>query len=244
MITSVAFFIVQDVFFSVAWVSILSFAVFGILGEWRHPDFDKNVFLQEYYQMLISTSTSSLFMTLAHRYLPDGYYDNPVAYGVGYLLLSTVAYVLMFDMINYWCHRLLHVPWFYKHFHSLHHSYRPVMSMSWASISVVDTLIISLLPIWVPIGILNLVGYGIWRGMFYIAMTIIMIQSLYFHSIWGHVIPEKWRYLALVDNRDHLKHHIYHRCNYANVFKFWDWIMNTYTTDKTVHLVKKYDFEK
>lgn len=206
---------------------IVPFTIAGIsvsfyMNEFRHQKFDFSVYLEEYVQAIqVILLGSTIFYITDHK-LPNlmyEIYDSSV-----YILFSTIIYIILFDAFNFWLHRLMHTRFLYRHFHSVHHQYRPVMCISASAISLVDGLILGQTPIWLPVFLLYYFGHGIYRPAFYLLNVFITLWSFYIHSINDHKINRS----ILVDNCDHLKHHHLTRCNYGNMFKYWDVICGTY----------------
>ncbi|OMH85355.1 C-5 sterol desaturase erg31 [Zancudomyces culisetae] len=50
-------------------------------------------------------------------------YDDLHQYGLTYLVLSGVGFIIFTDFCIYWVHRIEHHPLFYATFHKLHHKW-------------------------------------------------------------------------------------------------------------------------
>lgn len=213
-------------------MALASFTVVALLinvymKEYKHPDFDSKMYMTELYQSFVSMTVSGISMEITKFFVPGVFYSPPLEYGLFYLLISSLAYILMFDTLNYWMHRLFHVKFLYSRFHALHHQFRPVMGSSSAAISVIDSLVVGQIPVWIPLCILYAFGSGLAEISFYAMMTFILVWSMYLHAIVGHKLSKPLNYI-FVDNSDHLNHHHRSRCNYGNLFRFWDWFCGTY----------------
>lgn len=193
------------------------------MKEYKHPDFDSKMYMLELYQSFVSMTVSGIAMETTKYFVPGVFYSDPLEQGALYLVASSVGYILMFDTLNYWMHRMFHMRIFYSRFHALHHQFRPVMGSSSAAISVIDSLVVGQIPVWIPLYLLSKFGYGLASVSFYASMTFILVWSMYLHAIVGHNLSSR----IFVDNSDHLKHHHLSRCNYGNLFRFWDWFCGT-----------------
>ncbi|OMJ13966.1 C-5 sterol desaturase erg31 [Smittium culicis] len=120
-------------------VFIMSYIVLFYLGTagleyyfiYDKDNFKHPKFLKDQVRMEISTSLKAFptitILTIPWIYMEiNGYtqlYDDPFKYGIGYLILSPVLFILFTDFLIYWVHRILHHPLFYVRFHKLHHKW-------------------------------------------------------------------------------------------------------------------------
>lgn len=209
---------------TIASYTLSSALVSWALGEFKHKDFKLSKYLEEYRASVQAFAiTSSVGVLLEHNY-PDVLYSEPSKHGYPYLIGSVVSYIFVLDGLNYWTHRLLHLPWFYRNFHYYHHKFRPVLTTGAAAVSVVDMIIGGQGPTWVPLLILKYCGHGLHKTSFYVIMLVMMVLSSYTHSCIDHRIKRT----ILTDNRDHLHHHRVTNSNYGAILRIWDWICRTY----------------
>ena len=147
---------------------------------------------------------------MANGYAPAiTFADNPVWFVLALILLPVWS-----AFHFYWVHRLLHVPFLYRHVHSLHH--RNVNIGPWSGLSMhpVEHLLYlsSLMIHWVvashPI---HLVFHVIYQGPG-AAMT---------HTGYEDLLIKDKRRLAL-GTFYHQLHHRYYECNYGNQEMPWD----------------------
>lgn len=204
--------------------SVMGVAVAWWMGEFKHKSFNSSMYWMEYWASMRIMAVTGVVGAITNELAPLALYSHPLEHGTLYLVKSAIIYTFLFDCLNFWTHRLLHTKWLYRNFHAYHHMFRPVMTMSAAAISVVDTLIIGQIPIWGPLVLLKYFGSGMWTGSFYGLTILITIYSIYLHALIGHKIEGG----IIVDNADHLKHHHLTQCNYGNLFRIWDWICGTY----------------
>ena len=141
--------------------------------------------------------------------------SNPV-----WFVLSLVLLPIWSAFHFYWVHRLLHVPFLYKHVHSLHH--RNVSIGPWSGFSmhpVEHLLYVSSLCIhWiVPSDPILVIFHVIYLGPG-AAMT---------HTGYEDLLIKDKRRLAL-GTFYHQLHHRYYECNYGNQEMPWDRWFGTY----------------
>ena len=147
---------------------------------------------------------------MANGYVPVvTFAQNPVWFVLGFVLLPIWS-----AFHFYWVHRLLHVPFLYRHVHSLHH--RNVNVGPWSGISmhpVEHLLYFSSLLIHcvVPGHPLHLAFHVVYQGPG-AAMT---------HTGYEDLLIRDKRRLAL-GTFYHQLHHRYYECNYGNQEMPWD----------------------
>lgn len=140
-----------------------------------------------------------------------------------------IAFNLIEDTIFYWIHRLLHLPWFFKHIHVKHHqfdaAYGHTFSLNGEYAHWMENLFNDLLPLlsgpWLcrPVSI----------ELFWLWIIFRQIRSADAHS--GYVFPwHPLRSLRLIYQGPvgHLHHHTLggRRHNFGS-YKFWDYLMGT-----------------
>ncbi|MGB7244711.1 MAG: sterol desaturase family protein [Sulfitobacter sp.] len=135
--------------------------------------------------------------------------DNPVWFVLGIVMLPIWS-----AFHFYWAHRLLHIPFFYKHVHSLHH--RNVNIGPWSGLSMhpVEHLIYlsSICIHWVVAShTVHLIFHVLYQGPG-AAMT---------HTGYEDLLVKDKRKLAL-GTFYHTLHHRYYECNYGNQEMPWD----------------------
>ena len=150
------------------------------------------------------------YWILAQDLLPSiPFLDNPAG-----LLLGFVFVPLWSAFHFYWIHRLLHVPFMYKRFHSLHH--KNVNIGPWSGIAmhpVEHALYISSLCLhWVVyLHPVHLIFHVVWLGP----------GAAMSHTGYENLLIKDKRRLAL-GTFYHQLHHRYFECNYGNQEMPWD----------------------
>ncbi|MGJ4754635.1 sterol desaturase family protein [Leptospira kmetyi] len=151
-------------------------------------------------------------------------YDDVSDYGIGYLIFSVFALILLHDTYFYWTHRMMHHKLLFKSFHLVHH--KSTNPSPWAAFSfhpleaIVESGIIPLASLVLPLHQGAMI-------VFFVYMT-----SL---NVLGHLSYElfpSWFLRSRFTNwhnttTHHNMHHKYFNCNYSLYFNFWDKVMGT-----------------
>ena len=158
---------------------------------------------------------------MANGYAPTiTFAENPVWF-VAALVLLPIWSAFHF----YWVHRLLHVPFMYRHFHALHHRNVNVGPWSGMSMHPVEHLLYHstlLIHFVVPLHPIHLV-YGVVYNGPGAAMT---------HTGYEDLLVRDKRRLAL-GTFYHQLHHRYYECNYGNQEMPWDRWFGTFHDGST-----------
>ena len=167
--------------------------------------------------VLLLTAFQVLIMwAMSNGYAPTlTFADSPVWFVIAIILLPIWS-----AFHFYWIHRLLHVPFLYKHVHSLHHrnvNIGPWSGMSMHPVELIlyhSTLLIHFVA---PLHPIHLFYGVIWNGPG-AAMT---------HTGYEDLLIKDKRRLAL-GTVYHQLHHRYYECNYGNQEMPWDRWFGTY----------------
>ena len=138
-------------------------------------------------------------------------------------LLKVIGFYLITDTLFYWGHRLLHLKFFYKNFHYLHHKYINPKPVSGAFVHVVEYFVCYSFPYFLGNIILDLT----------LLEFCIVISMGYLHNVHdhcGHKFP--WDIFNFIKYSNNVSHHDVHhknpKCNFSGgFFKFWDAICGT-----------------
>ncbi|MEP0941522.1 MAG: sterol desaturase family protein [Rhizobiaceae bacterium] len=151
-----------------------------------------------------------IMWAMANGYAPTiSVEDNPVWFVLGLMLLPIWS-----AFHFYWVHRLLHVPFLYKHVHSLHHKNVNIGPWSGLSMHPIEHLLYLsslLIHLVVPSHPVHLIFHVVYEGPG-AAMSHTGYEDL--------LIKDKPR-LAL-GTFYHQLHHRYYECNYGNQEMPWD----------------------
>ncbi|MGB3179364.1 MAG: sterol desaturase family protein [Albidovulum sp.] len=178
-------------------------------------DFSNQVHDNVFWSLTSGVAQLTGFQVVTMWLMANGYapvitaFEHPV-----WFVLALVLLPIWSAFHFYWVHRLLHVPFIYKHVHALHH--RNVNIGPWAGFSmhpVEHLLYLSSLAIhWVvPSHPIHLVFHVIYQGPG-AAMT---------HTGYEDLLIRDKRRLAL-GTFYHQLHHRYYECNYGNQEMPWD----------------------
>jgi Delta7-sterol 5-desaturase len=145
--------------------------------------------------------------------------------GVGGMVLSFAASLVLFDAWFYWLHRLIHTRLFYRWVHRWHHL--TVTPVAWSNNSdrLIDNLFLQsywlIAHLLIPIAPAALFVHKIYD----------QITGVIGHSGYEHGGRWCWPPSPLVGVTHHDQHHQFFRCNYATHFTWWDRMMGTLHPD-------------
>ncbi len=151
-------------------------------------------------------------------------YDDPMEYGVAYLLLSGLVVLLIHETYYYWIHRWMHNPKVYKLVHRMHHD--SIVTSPWTSFSFdpPETLIQA---VFVPAMVLLMpLHYGV-----VMTLLILMTISATINHLDVEIFPRNFNRHPigrwLIGATHHSLHHSEFVTNYGLYFTFWDKWMGT-----------------
>ena len=151
-----------------------------------------------------------VFWAMANGWAPSFLFpDNPI-----WFILMFPFLVIWSSFHFYWVHRLLHVPFFYKRAHALHH--RNVNVGPWSGISMhpLEHLLFYtnfLIHLIVPSHPIHVVFHGYMQS----------VHPVFSHSGFDQLVV-KDRERAKIGDFFHQLHHKYFECNYGTVEMPWD----------------------
>ena len=144
--------------------------------------------------------------------------------GIGYLVISVIAVIIVHDAYFYWTHRMMHHPRLYPYFHRTHHrSVTPTPFAAYA-FDIPEALVMAaFMPLWlafVPMHVL---------GMF-LFMAFMIIRNVMGHA-GVELMPRSLadsRWFGWINSTTHhdLHHATFHH-NYGLYFTWWDKMMGT-----------------
>ena len=184
-------------------------------GKGKLWDFSNQVYDNMFWSLTSGIGQLTIFQSitmwlLANNYSPvNSFFSNPFWF-FGFFLLLPIWSAFHF----YWIHRFLHIPFFYKRYHSLHH--RNVNVGPWAGFSMHPVehffYISSICIHWIlashPI---HVIFHALYLGPG-AAMT---------HTGYENLLIKDKKRLAL-GTFYHQLHHRYYECNYGNEEMPWD----------------------
>jgi Delta7-sterol 5-desaturase len=169
---------------------------------------------KQVYLGLVSLTIIVIYSIFWHwkieQYTPFyGYYEsNPVT--VKNFLISLFLYMFLFDAWFYWTHRMLHLPWFWREIHTVHHQFIEPSAFAQDSVHWFEAILQGplghyLITLVYPVHPISLAAFGFLTSIF----------ALLAHD--GRAL----------DVNTHIYHHFYKSCNYSLYWPFWDWICDT-----------------
>lgn len=156
------------------------------------------------------------------------------AHDLGYIAFSYIAVLILQDAYFYFSHRLLHLPFFFKHFHEGHHHSRPPTPWTFfalepvEAISQISFLLCLTLVIPLNLGVLVaiLVTMTVWSTGNHMGLQVVPLTRC--SRWWG-----QW----FIGSSHHLIHHQRYSRHYGLYFTFWDKVLGT--QDQSYELKRK-----
>lgn len=188
--------------------------------KWLSPELERHEILLGGFSLLLGSIVSGFLSC----YISNGgwtriYYDISEYGWLWYFLQFPVTFIWQ-DYLTYWHHRLYHMPFLYKYFHKLHHTYKQPTAFSVTAIHPVEFLHIQAVLI-SPL--------FLWPTHF-ATMSILMMYT-YYHGIIDHSGInfkahwwQPWQPACIF----HDNHHQYFHVNFGFNIKYWDVLHGTY----------------
>ncbi|XP_037037566.1 lathosterol oxidase-like [Bradysia coprophila] len=154
-------------------------------------------------------------------------YYSPSEYGWWWFFLQVPVIFIYQDYATYLTHRFYHIPFFYKHFHKLHHTYKQPTAFSVTAIHPVEIVQVQL-TMAVPLFVMPVH----WL-MFY---TVVLYT--YYHAILDHsgiTFKAQWWQPWQPDAIFHDNHHQYTHVNFGFNIYLWDVLHDTYRRKDRVY---------
>jgi len=168
------------------------------------------------------TLGSVLSAGLATWIFNGGYTSLYFEFGKHGILWSLLEFPLVFiptDYITYWLHRIYHMPFLYKHFHKLHHTYKQPTAFSVTAIHPVEFFNIQAVYI-APMFLMDI----------HAGVYIFYILYIYYHGIVDHSginFKALWFQPWQPDCIFHDNHHQYFHVNFGFNVTLWDRLHGT-----------------
>ena len=167
----------------------------------------KKVILPSFFVEIISCNTLNI---RPFQYTNDNY-------NISYSLFRIIACVILADILFYLLYRVIHIPYFYKKMHKVHHEYKD-NSFSLVNHHMhLDELCLFMFLIVISGVLLNVYVYE----LYFISFLFNFCQG-YAHSNYN------FKFLnCIFDSNHHNNHHIYFNYNYVALTKIPDKIFGT-----------------
>lgn len=145
-------------------------------------------------------------------------YHNFFRFNLIQTCILFILYFILFDLLNYFLHRLLHTRVFYKNVHLVHHKFKEPTPFGSIAVHPIEFVLNSVIPSTIV-------------SFFLPTYIYLWMFSYLFHTIWTIIIHDGIKYnkndVVLMDSIKHGIHHQYPLRKYAFIFHFWDIIFGT-----------------
>lgn len=173
---------------------------------------------------MLCTGVSTLFL---YHLIQSG--QTPMYYVVGergwlYFVLSVAAGILAYDTWFYWQHRILHLPWLFRHVHRIHHrSTNPTAFGAFAHHPVETLMCNAFFIVLVKTIPLHSMAFAL-IGAYLFGTAI--VAHLGYEFLWkGFTRHRLSRHIGT--STYHNMHHRYAGMNYGVILTCWDRLMGT-----------------
>lgn len=205
-----------------------SLAHFKIEPHWPRRGQVRSEIAWSLASMLIFTAIATLVYVAWQHDLTPLLYTDVGEHGWGYFWLSVLLMVLLHDAWFYWTHRLLHLPWLFRHVHARHHRSRPPTPWSTHSFHPLEAVVqISILPVIVfvmpahPAAIL----------VFIVVLKIYNTIGHMGYELFPRAFGRHWLFHWSNAATHHDMHHSHVTGHFGLYFNFWDRVMGTNLPD-------------
>jgi len=138
-------------------------------------------------------------------------------HGLGYVVASTLVYLLATDLLLYWAHRGLHTPRLYRLIHRVHHRWGSPTAFTATAMHPLELALyqsVMLVPLFVvPLHVVGVVFVLIATNFYALVDHSGVRQS----SIWPFIAPSQF----------HDDHHAHISVNFGQSFAWWDRLFGT-----------------
>lgn len=143
---------------------------------------------------------------------------------LGYIAFSYVAVLILQDAYFYFVHRLLHLPFLFKHFHEGHHHSKPPTPWTFFALEPVEAMsqigfllcLTLLIPLNLGVLVAVLVTMTVWSTGNHMGLQVVPLTRS--SRWWG-----QW----FIGSSHHLIHHQRYSRHYGLYFTFWDKVLGT-----------------
>jgi len=175
--------------------------------------------------LIFGSPVLQIFAMAAEKYHFSFVYTSIGERGYAYWLFSMPLYVFCWDGVFYLTHRVLHLPFVYRHCHFRHHSCRPPVPWSGIAIDPYETILSGIMPYTIPLFFFPFHIYTV-----YALNIALMVWATLVHSTFD------WSGNAvMLSPKDHNLHHAFglKNSNFAAVFAVFDRVAGTLNRHQT-----------
>ncbi|XP_068248441.1 uncharacterized protein [Palaemon carinicauda] len=191
------------------------------------PELERHEILLGSFSLFVGSTLSAIISCYIMNGGPTMIYYNVSDYGWLWYLASWPVVFVWQDYPTYWFHRFYHLPFFYKHFHKLHHTYKQPTAFSVTAIH--------------PLEFLNMQAVLL-SPMFLFpvhwTVFVTILGYLYYHGIIDHSginFKAQWWQPWQPDCIFHDNHHQYFHVNFGFNMELWDKIHGTYRQKNKIY---------
>ncbi|MEM7711518.1 MAG: sterol desaturase family protein [Pseudomonadota bacterium] len=151
-------------------------------------------------------------------------YTDPGEYGLWYLPVGGLVYLLAHDAWFYWTHRAMHEPRLFRVVHKVHHDSRPptawaAMSFHWTE-SLSGAILFPVMVFFVPVHV------GALGAVLGVATFFGVTNHLGWEIFPARIVNGAFGRWVITASHHH-GHHANYRSNYGLYFRFWDRLCGT-----------------
>lgn len=187
------------------------------LNKFKHYPINltKKIFFQKYFYTFLGALTNNVLVTLPLYYYAHKAYIKRCNHTIKdetihSIILKTLGVLSILEVLFYYAHRFLHLPFFYRHIHSIHHSWDNPIGVSALFAHPLEHLCSNLLPALLGPFLVKY-PYSLTRAW----LAIATLNTVIVHSGYKWFSPQ------------HEYHHLYRKVNYG-VFGILDKFHATY----------------
>jgi sterol desaturase/sphingolipid hydroxylase (fatty acid hydroxylase superfamily) len=201
----------RNIFDILVWNSDISLGILGIVCG--SPILQTFMILQEQF------GVSLMYDDVASGKLTIPFTSIVVFEGWVWIFAQIPIYLILFDLVFYWTHLILHWGPVYTYFHSNHHAFRPPTAWSGIAIDPVENILTGMMPYHCPLFLLPFNKYVIF------SVNIILVGwATLLHS--GCHIQGGWLFIGPMDHNVHHARGL-ENMNFSAIFSIWDLIFGT-----------------
>ena len=201
----------RNIFDIMMWNSDISLGILGIVCG--SPILQSFMILQEQF------GVSLMYDDVASGKLTIPFTSIVLLEGWTWIFAQIPIYLVLFDLVFYWTHLILHWGPVYTYFHANHHAFRPPTAWSGIAIDPVENILTGMMPYHCPLFLLPFNKYVIF------SVNIILVGwATLLHS--GCHISGGWLFIGPMDHNVHHARGL-ENMNFSAIFSIWDLVFGT-----------------
>jgi len=166
--------------------------------------------------LVANVTYATVWLWLVDPLLPYyGYYETH-PFTLFSLLMNVLTYMFWFDTWFYWTHRLLHMRWWWRHVHHVHHQFIEPTAFAQDAVHPFESVLQG--------------PMGHFLSCFFYPMHPITMAAFGFLTSLYAIAAHDGR---AGDVNSHTRHHTHKNVNFGLYWPLWDWICGTRWSTKT-----------